>query len=248
MSFKKLFRRVNTYSYKWDCPRLEKRPRSLLPFSVADSDYPTARAIIGALRKRCRHGAFGYTYIDDSMYDIITSWVKRRYRYQIKPEWILTSPGVVTALYWVVHAYTSPGDTVVIQPPVYYPFYRVVEAAGRNLALSPLLDRGSTYDIDFADLESKFKDGAKMMILCSPHNPVGRVWSRSELDRLIRLARKYNVLIVSDEIHCDIIMPENDFVSVVEYSGDDRNVVILFAPSNTFNLSGFKRSFIIVPD
>ncbi|MDD4387844.1 MAG: PatB family C-S lyase [Bacilli bacterium] len=248
MAFNKPFCRSNTFSYKWDTPQLSREHPAIIPFSVADSDYPTARTIVKAIKRRCCHGAFGYTYVDDGFRDTVVSWVGRHYGYRIKPDWVLTSPGVVSALYWSVHAYTAPGDTVVIQPPVYRPFYQVVTNAGRILALNRLKDLGTKYEIDYNDLEDKFKSGAKMMILCSPHNPVGRVWTKPELERLVNLAKKYNVTLVSDEIHCDFILFGNRFTSLGAYVPDYKKIIVLFAPSKTFNIAGLDLACVIAPD
>ncbi len=249
MSFNRKFSRKNTRSYKWDLPRLTgPRPDDIIALSVADSDYPTAPVVRRALEKRVRHGAFGYTYIDEDFYRATADWSERRYGYRPEPGWMFSTPGVVNAIYWTIRACVAPGEAVVIQPPIYHPFYRVVPDAGATLALNVLRDTGKSYEIDFSDLEKKFRSGAKMLIFCSPHNPAGRVWSRAELERLVGLARKYDVILASDEIHCDFILFENRFTSLGSFFSEYQKIVVFIAPSKTFNLAGLHFSLIIAPD
>ena len=161
---------------------------------------------------------------------------------------MLTAPGVVNAIYWTIRACVAPGETVVIQTPVYQPFYRIVPDGGANLTVNPLIDARDHYEIDFADLEAKFRSGAKMLIFCSPHNPVGRVWRRDELEQLVALAKKYDVMLVSDEIHCDFVLFDNRFTSLASFYPEYEKIVVLIAPSKTFNVAGLKFSLIIAPD
>lgn len=249
MAFNRNFNRKNTHSYKWDMPRLGgKRPDDIIALSVADSDYPTAPIVKRALRKRVAHGAFGYTYVDDGFFRAVSAWTSRRYGYRPEPGWMLTAPGVVNAIYWTIRACVAPGETVVIQTPVYQPFYRIVPDGGANLTVNPLIDARDHYEIDFADLEAKFRSGAKMLIFCSPHNPVGRVWRRDELEQLVALAKKYDVMLVSDEIHCDFVLFDNRFTSLASFYPEYEKIVVLIAPSKTFNVAGLKFSLIITPD
>ncbi|NLD26458.1 MAG: putative C-S lyase [Acholeplasmataceae bacterium] len=240
------FSRYHTNSYKWDHP-LKTTGRKVLPFTVADSDYPTAPEIIQALKKRIENGAFGYTFLDDEYYANIISWVERRYHYQIKADWILPTTGVVSSLTYAVLALTEPGDKIVIQTPVYNPFYSIVTENGRKLVQNPLLP-GKTYRMDLEDLEKCFQSGVKMLILCSPHNPVGRLWSKAELEELIALCRRYQVLLVSDEIHCDLVIGNREFVSLGHYFSEYQKIVVITAPSKTFNLAGLGISHIFVSD
>ncbi|MGV2805488.1 aminotransferase class I/II-fold pyridoxal phosphate-dependent enzyme, partial [Clostridium perfringens] len=170
-------------------------------------DFAAPPAVLKALHQRVEHGVFGYTFPSDSYREAICDWMKKRHNWSIQQEWIQFCPGVVPALSLIVDTFTEPGDQVVIQTPVYPPFYSVVQDHGRELVHNPLLrSEDGDYSMDFEDLEKSFSTGnVKMIILCSPHNPVGRVWTRTELDRLASLCQQYDVLVVSDEIHADLV-------------------------------------------
>lgn len=247
MSSFKTLNRFATSSVKWDLIGQKTGKDNFLSFSIADSDYLTAEPIIDALKKRVDHGAFGYTFVDDEYYEIVQAWVKRQYDYQVEREWIITSPGVVTSLFHLVDLLTEKNDKIVIQPPVYNPFYQVVENNGRSLVLNRLINRNGRYYIDFEDLEKQFISGVKMMILCNPHNPIGRVWSKDELARLVNLCKQYRVFLISDEIHCDIILSDDKFTSIGHFINQYDQVVICTAPSKTFNIAGLHISNLFIP-
>ena len=177
----------------------------VVPMWVADMDVSTAPQITRALEARAAHGIFGYTDQTDEDYAAITGWLHDRFGADVKREWIMWGTGVVSAMRIAVNALTREGDRIVIQPPVYTPFFMAVRQAGRTLRTSRLIDRDGHYEMDFEDLENAFRGGARAMILCSPHNPVGRVWTRAELERLVELCRRYDVLLISDEIHAGFI-------------------------------------------
>ncbi len=241
--FNKPISRLHTGSSKWNFA-----DEHMLSFSIADSDYPTAKEIIKALKTRCEHGIFGYTQVDDDYRDILTKWFMRRYHYEVKHDWIIPTVGIVPSIALAIDTYTNEGDKIVIQPPVYNPFFSVIESTKRIVALNILKCENNHYEMDFVDLEQHFIDGAKMMILCSPHNPVGRVWNKEELDKLVALCNQYEVILFSDEIHCDFILEHVSFVSMGQYFSQFDHIIIGTAPSKTFNLAGLKTSNLIIPN
>lgn len=222
----------------------------LLPMWVADMDFPCPEPVVEALVARAQHSLFGYTAPTDSYYNAIVRWMKKRHGWGIEPEWISTTPGVVPALNMLVKTYISPGEKVLIQTPVYYPFNKAVENNDGILVTNPLIYENGRYCMDFADLEQKTEDPqVKMAILCSPHNPVGRVWTRDELLRFGEICLKNNVLVVSDEIHGDLILEGYVFTPFAGISeAFAQSSITCTAPSKTFNLAGLKTSNIIIAD
>ena len=220
----------------------------LLPMWVADMDFPCPEPVVEALVARAQHRIFGYTSPTDSYQRAIVNWMKKRHGWEIEPEWICTAPGVVPALYMLVQTFIIPGDKVLIQTPVYHPFNKAVENGDGVLVTNSLLYEDGRYSMDFADLEQKTKDPqVKMVILCSPHNPVGRVWTRDELLRFGEICIKNNVLVVSDEIHGDLILEGYVFTPFADISEEfAQNSITCTAPSKTFNLAGLKTSNIII--
>ncbi|HBQ85371.1 MAG TPA: cystathionine beta-lyase [Syntrophomonas sp.] len=233
---------------KWDrfnCTLENKR----IPLWVADMDFKCPPEVIEALIKRAEHGIFGYALCDDEYYHSIINWMAKRHNWQIDQEWICRSPGIVPAMDMLLRALTEPGDRVVIQTPVYHPFYSVIKNNKCSLLENPLLLQGNKYYMDFDDLEEKFRAGAKVIILCSPHNPVGRVWTRAELTQLGELAQSYDVLVISDEIHSDLVFPGVKHTVFGSWSEAlAQQSVICNAPSKTFNLAGVQASNIIIPN
>lgn len=245
--FDELINRKNTRSYKWDQVGPLFGSADILPLWVADMDFPSPPAVQEALKKRVDIGAYGYAIRTDEYADAIMSWFGRRHGWSLQREWISDSPSVVTTLSLAVEQFTAPGDKVVIQTPVYYPFYDVVRDNGRELALNPLLVRNGHFEMDLAHLESLFKDGAKMILLCNPHNPGGRVWSREELTALGDLCLRYGVIVVSDEIHCDLVYPEYEYTPFASLSPELADVTITcLAATKTFNLPGLHTSFMVI--
>jgi cystathionine beta-lyase len=225
-------------------------PDQLLPLWVADMDFKSPPPVIDALEARARHGIFGYCMPDNDFYEAVTGWMDRHYGRSIDRDWIVITPGVVTALKVFVQTFTEPGDKVLLQPPVYHPFYHAIEQNGRVVERSPLKLNGLHYEMDFEDLARKTADPAvKMAFLCSPHNPIGRVWTPEELKRYGDICRENGVLVIADEIHCDLILNGNTFTS---YAGVDEKFaaesIVCTAPSKTFNLAGLHLSNIIVQD
>ena len=222
----------------------------ILPMWVADMDYPCPKPVVDALVARAEHGIYGYTAPTDSYYSAVVSWMKRRQGWEIDPEWICITPGVVPALNMLVRTFVSPGEKVLIQPPVYHPFFHAIENNQAELVANALIYENGRYRMDLADLEEKTQDPAvKLAILCSPHNPVGRVWTRDELLRFGEICIRNDVLIVSDEIHADLIYKGYAFTPFASLGEDfAQHVVVCTAPSKTFNLAGLKTSNILIPD
>jgi len=235
--------RKNTNSVKWDSV-----PEDVLPLWVADMDFPSPPKVIEALVSRAQHGVYGYTVIPDSYYDAIINWMKKRHNWEIKKEWIIITPGVVSALYYIVQTFTSEDDSVLVQQPVYNPFFNVVKNNNRNLVLSPLLLKDNHYEIDFLELEEKIiKHQVKLFILCSPHNPVGRVWTKEELTNIAEICLKHNVLLAVDEIHHDLVYKGYKHIPLASLKKEYSNICITCtAPSKTFNLAGLHTSNIII--
>jgi Bifunctional PLP-dependent enzyme with beta-cystathionase and maltose regulon repressor activities len=246
-NFDTLIDRRNTRSYKWDQVGPLFGHADILPLWVADMDFPSPPAVQEVLKKRAALGAYGYAIRTDSYLEAIQGWYERRHGWSIDKEWILDSPSVVTSLSLAVEQFTSPGDAVVLQSPVYYPFYDVIRGNDRVVARNPLVLRNGRYEMDLEQLESLFKDGAKLMLLCSPHNPGGRVWERDELLRLGELCLRYGVTVVSDEIHCDLVFPDKQHVPFAALSPEIADITITcLAATKTFNLPGLHTSFIVV--
>ncbi|MCR2807814.1 MalY/PatB family protein [Paenibacillus soyae] len=245
--FDELIDRKKTRSYKWDQVGPLFGNEDILPLWVADMDFPSPPAVQEALKKRVELGAYGYAIRTDEYLDSIMSWFGRKHGWSLQREWIADSPSVVTTLSLCVEQFTAPGDKVVIQTPVYYPFYDVVKMNDRELALNPLIIRNGHYEMDMEHLEGLFQDGAKMILLCNPHNPGGRVWSREELEALGALCLRYGVIVVSDEIHCDLVYPGHEYVPFASLSPELADVTITcLAATKTFNLPGLHTSFMVV--
>lgn len=241
--------RWNTRSAKWDGMESRYGTKDAIPMWVADMDFMSPPEVVQALEERARHGLFGYTTRPDSYFEAIIDWIKNRHGFQIQKEWIGHSPGVVSGLGFIVEALTQPGDKIIIQTPVYYPFRMVSESAGCEIVENDLLYENGQYTMDFDDLEAKAAAGAKMLILCSPHNPVGRVWTKEELTRLGEICLKHNVLVVSDEIHGDLIYKEYKHIPFGSLSPEfSQKSITCIAPSKTFNLAGLQTSTMIIAD
>lgn len=242
--------RENTESLKWDARERRGYPEAVLPMWVADMDHRTAPAVVQALHERVAHGIFGYTSPDASYFETVAAWQSRRFGWEVDPMSIVAAGGVIPALAYAVRAFTEPGDGVVIEEPVYYPFRSILENNGRTAVNAPLVrNRKGRYVRDLAVLEATFvASGARTMILCNPHNPVGRVWTREELLGLADLAAKLDALILSDEIHADLTYPgirTTPFSSLPEMSN---RTVTFTSPSKSFNLAGLQLANIVIPD
>jgi len=237
-NFDEVIPRRNSHSIKWDLAAND----DVLPLWVADMDFRTAPPIIEALEKRARHGIFGYTKVPQAYYDAITSWFERRHHFGFPQEWTLYTTGVVSALSAIIKALTVPGDKVIVQTPVYNCFFSSIRNNDCEIVSNQLLYNDGVYTIDFDDLEVKASDPqVKLLLLCSPHNPVGRVWSRDELNRIGQICMDNDVIVVSDEIHCDIVFAGYRHIPFASLGDEFCNrSVTCTAASKTFNIAGLK--------
>ena len=249
--FDTVINRYNTNSLKYDCVEKWEQPADILPMWVADMDFRTAPEILDAMHESINHGIFGYSVPKDEYYEVVAKWFRDRLGWKdAKGEWIVKTPGVVFAIATAIRAFTQKGEAVLIQQPVYYPFRMVIEDNERICVNNPLVLKDGHYEMDFADMERKIIDNnVKMFIFCSPHNPVGRVWTKEELHELIAVCKRHNVLIISDEIHCDFVYPgfEHTMLPVLAEDYLD-HIIVCTAPSKSFNLAGLQLSHIFIPD
>jgi len=242
--FDRVIPRRNTDASKWTT-----YGDDILPMWIADMDFQAPPPVIAALEQRAQHGIYGYPLRPASYYEAIIEWMRKRHGWDIKGEWIAHSPGVVTGLVLAVHAFTQPGDKIIIQPPVYPPFSAIVQSNGRQLALNPLRNENGYYRIDLDHLEKQMDQRTRALMLCSPHNPVGRVWSKDELVALGELCLRKNILIFSDEIHSDLILRGHKHVPLAMLSPALAEITLTFiAPSKTFNLPGLYTAAAIIPN
>ncbi len=245
-NFDEIVPRKGTNSVKWDSRGYD----DVIPMWVADMDFETAPAVKEAVIKRAGHGAFGYTHVPDEYYASVIRWFGRRHGFKIEKEWILYIPGIVPALSAIVKAMTVPGDKVIIQTPVYNCFFSSIRNNGCEILSNPLVYKDNTYSIDFDDLERKAADhAAKVMILCNPHNPAGRVWTREELSRIGDICLRNNVFVLADEIHCELTYPGRDYTPFASLLDEFRmNCAVCCSPSKAFNIAGLQISNIVCAD
>ena len=243
-NFSKLTNRKETDSLKWDVAKHE------LPMWVADMDFETAPEIVEAIEKRVSHKIFGYNIVPDEYFQSIQYWWQTRHQYNMEKEWMMFCTGVVPAISSIVRKLTTVGENVLIQSPVYNIFYNSILNNGRCVLSSDLVYDGYEYNIDFDDLEKKLAmPQTTLMILCNPHNPIGKIWSQETLQRIGDLAAQYHVVVVSDEIHCDIVTPGKEYVPFASVSQTNlMNSITCIAPTKTFNLAGLQTSCIVVPN
>jgi cystathionine beta-lyase len=261
-SFDRFLPRLGTDSIKWDVPGQPETRRGTplpdgtdladltLPLSLADMDFPTAPAIVAALVARVHRGDFGYTFPGQAYFDAVAGWMRRRHAWNVESEWIIPCTGAVPAINLAIQTLTDPGDGVIVQPPVFHPFAQSVANNGRRVVENPLVREGGRYRMDFDDLSRKAADPrTRMLILCSPHNPVGRVWTREELQELVRICDQHDVLIACDEVHCDLTYSWSRFTTLAAAAPEATSRLIhCHGPSKAFNLVGLKASTTIVPD
>ena len=238
--------RRHTSSYKWD----SSDDSTLLPLWVADMDFTTCPSITEALERRVRHGIFGYTKVGDDYYSAVTGWFARRHAFSIDKEWIIYTSGVVPAISAAIKALTRPGDKVLVQTPVYNCFFSSIRNNGCGMVSSPLVRTGNTYAIDFTDLEDKAADPAvKVMLLCNPHNPACRVWTRDELTRIGDICLRHGVTVIADEIHCELVYAPHSYTPFASISEEFlRHSVTCVSPSKAFNIAGLQIASIIAAD
>ena len=245
-NFDEIIPRRGTNSYKWD----SAGDADVLPMWVADMDFRTAPPVVEALRKRVEHGIFGYVRVPDAYYAAVTNWFARRHDWQIEKEWIIYTTGVVPALSAVIKALTTSGDKVVVQTPVYNCFFSSIRNNGCEVITSPLIYENGTYQMDFIDLEQKVADpGVKVLLLCNPHNPAGRVWTKQELTRLGEICLRNDVWVVSDEIHCELVFPGHTYIPFASVSEEfQMHSITCTSPSKAFNLAGIQIANIVSAD
>ena len=238
--FDTVIERRGTGAVKWDVTASD-----VIPLWVADMDFAAPAAVTEALARRVAHPVYGYPMVNDSYRHAFCEWQRRRNALAVDPAWLLATPAVMPAVRAAIDAVSEPGDAVVVQTPVYFPFFHAIRSKQRRLVLNPLREAGG-YTMDLDHLESLFRDGARVLLLCSPHNPVARLWSRDELTALAQCARRWGVTVISDEIHSDIILESSPFVSMLEVLPE--RTVACFSVSKTFNLAGIGASQTVVPD
>lgn len=239
--------REGTECEKWDSRKEVFGRADVIPLWVADMDFPSPAAVKEALVERAQQGVYGYTQSLPRNRQAVANWMKKRHGAEVQTDWILSSPGVVDSLREALKIFTKPGDGVVVQPPVYGPFFRVTEQVGCRILRNRLINTDEGWRMDFEDLERHFAAGAKAMLLCSPHNPTGRVWTKEELQKVVELCNRYNVALVCDEIHADFEMPGSHHTSMITLEGAQRAVVCVSA-TKTFNLAGLRNSSILIRD
>lgn len=246
--FEEHINRENTGSVKWDKNSLKSLygREDVLPMWVADMDFPSPEGIQKALIERLNHPIFGYTVPSETVFTEIQSWLRDQHSWPITKEWISFSSGVVSAIGTTIQAFTNPGDKILVQSPVYTPFFDMVKNNDREVVNSPLIIEDDRFKIDFTDFEDKLKSGVKLFLFCSPHNPGGRVWTKDELLRIGELCVKYDVIIVSDEIHADLFHSTSRHYPIASLSEQLSDITVtLMAPSKTFNIAGIQASFLI---
>lgn len=250
MNFDALIDRRNTDCIKWDGLKEAYGRDDILPLWIADMDFVSSPKIIEAMIGRANHGVFGYPLASAKIFEPFIEWNKRRNNLNIDQEWILTCPGVVTAFTLGIHAYTKEGDKVMIQTPVYPPFHSSVKNNNRIMIENELIEKEGYYTIDFEDFEKKIRENnIKLFILCNPHNPVGRVWRKEELEKMAEICLEYDVKIFSDEIHSDLILKGYKFNSILSLDEKYKKIIIAAtAPSKTFNIAGLTSSMVLIPD
>ena len=248
--FDKITDRKGTDCLKYDFAKERGRHEGILPLWVADMDFPTLPQVSERLRKITEHGIYGYSDAKEPYFQALLGWYEKHFSWKIQKEWLIKTPGVVFALAAAVRAYTKPGEAVLLQQPVYYPFSEVIADNERVIVNSPLKLIDDHYEIDFDDFEQKIRDNhVKLFLLCSPHNPVGRVWKKWELEKIGEICIRYGVIVVSDEIHSDFTWGENKHLMFASLSDDFANISITCtAPSKTFNLAGLQVSNIFIPN
>jgi len=257
-NFDRVINRRGTGSTKWDSVEVVFGNRDVLPMWVADMDFPIAEPIIEAIKKRLNHPIFGYSKPWQSLLNSVVERMKKKFNWEIKPEWIVFTPGVVPAISTAIKAITHPGDEVVLQGPVYYPFWDVIKENGCHILNNTLKFQNGHYEMDYEDLEKKFvpkkalfpsPSRTKAAILCNPHNPVGRMWSREEQEKFGEIVLKHGGVVISDEIHSEIVVSDKKHIPFASISKEfEQNSITCFSPSKTFNIAGLSVSSIIIPN
>lgn len=256
--FDQICSRQNTNCTKWDTVGTIFGTKDVIPMWVADMDFPTARPIVEALKKRAEHEFYGYTQPGSALSEAVVDRLQRKFSWRIQPEWIVFTPGVIPAISIAIRSLTNPGDGVILQEPVYYPFFPTIKQSGCQIITNELKLSSGHYEMDFVDLESKFHymsgmndtaNQTKVIILCNPHNPIGRLWNKEELTQLGEIVIGHGATVISDEIHCEILFKGYKHTIFASISPEfEQNCIVCMAPSKTFNLAGLAASSIIIPN
>jgi len=248
-NFDKLINRKGSGSIKYDRAKAVFGTDNILPMWVADMDFETADFIIDAIKGRIEHPVFGYTMRKPSFNDSFINWAQKRYNWNVEEKWLDFSPGVVSALSMSVLAMTEENDKIIIQSPVYHPFYEVIEGNNRQISINNLVKKGEKYEIDFDNLQRLVDEKTKMMIISNPHNPVGRVWTKEELTKLADFIIKNDLILVSDDIHADFVFSGYHYTPISSLSDEiaQRTITVL-SPSKTFNIAGLSTSIVVIPN
>ncbi len=248
-NFDEIINRENSNCIKYDFRKYYFGTNDVIPMWVADMDFKTPDFILNAIKHRANHPIMGYSLKSDGYYNAVLKWLQSRHQWTIKKEWISFSPGVVPGLTLAVTALTKPGDKIIVQPPVYFPFYSSIEGPGRKVTYNPLKLEHDRYYFDFKDLKQKIDKKTKMLILCSPHNPGGMVWNREELEQLAKICLENNILILSDEIHSDLIFKPKKHIPLASIAEEiAQNVITYMSPSKTFNMAALSTAYAIIPN
>lgn len=246
-NFDEPVKREDTNCIKYDRREQIFGKKDIIPMWVADMDFKTPDFVTDALSEQLSHGIFGYSFRSPEYYSSITGWMKCRHNWSVEKEWLVFTPGIVPALNICTLAYTKPGDSIIVQPPVYFPFFSAAEAHGRKLVYNQLKEADERWVMDFGSLVSSIDSNTRMIIISNPHNPVGRVWTSEELQELSSICLKNNILILSDEIHCDLVLPGFRHSPIATISEEvAANTITCIAPSKTFNLAGLSTSTVII--
>ncbi|MFO7703945.1 MAG: PatB family C-S lyase [Halopseudomonas sp.] len=246
--FDQLITRERTQSVKFDARSAVFGTDQVIPLWVADMDFAAPEAVTRALEARARHPVYGYSLFPESLYQSMIEWFAARHGWTIERDWILLAPGVVPSLHAAAMAFAKAGEGVIIQPPVYPPFFSSVQETGRRVIENPLRWQDGEYRMDLEHLSHCAEQGARMLILCSPHNPVGRVWRREELQALLKITRKHKLMVVSDDIHCDLLFPGQTHHMLASLATAQDRIITAVAPSKTFNIPGMGLSALVIPD
>ena len=248
-NFDEIVPREGTDCIKYDAREWMFKTNDVLPLWVADMDFRTPDFIVNAIKKRAEHEIYGYTFKPDSYFNSVIGWMKRRHNWDIQKEWISFSPGVVAELTLAIGTFSKPGDEVIVQPPVYFPFFDCVKGTKRKLIENPLKIENGRYTFDFDDLKTKITPNTKILMLCNPQNPGGMVWTKEELEELSTICLQNKIMVISDEIHSDLIFREYKHIPFATISEEAaNNCVVFMAPSKTFNVAGLSSSLAIIPN
>lgn len=246
-NFDQEIQRENTHSVKFDGRQHYFGTSDVLPLWVADMDFAVPECITQALQERIKHPVFGYTLYPESLYQAVIEWFARRHQWQIEREWIVFAPGVVPSLFAAAKAFAKEGEGVIVQSPVYFPFFSAVTTNNRHLINNPLREVNGRYEMDFEHLELCAQRGAKLLLLCTPHNPVGRVWTEAELQQVLEISRRYQLTILSDDIHCDLTYSGVQHTMLGRLAQPGDKIITTIAPNKSFNIPGLGLSALIIP-